>query len=170
MTKILEIDACLRCAHCADTGNEFFCQKADEEILQINTIPDWCPLPDKPEPITARILEAPCCFCGYNGPGYYQPHTHDKLCPWYEIGGGEERKHALIVFAKKRFLKISYSNKPEPITGEWLIEQIDKILEEINKLPNIDELEGYELEGINMIKLAEAINSHFLGDNRKINP
>jgi hypothetical protein len=20
---------------------------------------------------------APCCLCGYNGPGYYQPGTHD---------------------------------------------------------------------------------------------
>ena len=52
------------------------------------------------------ILEAPCCFCGYNGMGYYQAHTHGKECPWYEIGSNNEREHALVVFAKKGWLKI----------------------------------------------------------------
>ena len=54
-----------------------------------------------------EILDAPCCFCGYNGPGYYQAHTHSENCPFYEIGGGEERKHALVVWGKKRMLGVS---------------------------------------------------------------
>ena len=40
-------------------------------------------------------LEAPCTFCGYNGRGYWQPATHDKHCPWFDLGGYEERKQAL---------------------------------------------------------------------------
>ena len=27
--------------------------------------------------------DAPCIFCGYNGPNYYQPKTHDRNCPFY---------------------------------------------------------------------------------------
>ncbi len=38
------------------------------------------------------ILKSKCIFCGYNGAGYYQEHTHDKLCPWHSIGGLEVRK------------------------------------------------------------------------------
>lgn len=41
------------------------------------------------------ILDAPCRWCGYNGPGYYQAGTHDKTCPWHRVGGQAERKEAL---------------------------------------------------------------------------
>jgi len=34
---------------------------------------------------------APCVFCGYNGAGFYQAGTHAEDCPWYTVGGGEER-------------------------------------------------------------------------------
>ena len=34
---------------------------------------------------------APCVFCGYNGAGFYQAGTHAEACPWYTVGGGEER-------------------------------------------------------------------------------
>jgi len=27
--------------------------------------------------------QAPCIFCGYDGPGFYQNDTHDKSCPYY---------------------------------------------------------------------------------------
>ncbi len=33
-----------------------------------------------------HILDAPCVFCGYNGPGYWQTGTHAKDCPWHDIG------------------------------------------------------------------------------------
>lgn len=39
---------------------------------------------------------APCTWCGYNGVGFYQPHTHDPGCPWYTIGGLEERKLYIV--------------------------------------------------------------------------
>ena len=41
------------------------------------------------------ILDAPCVFCGYNGRGYWQKGTHNKHCPWCELGGGAERAKAL---------------------------------------------------------------------------
>lgn len=52
------------------------------------------------------LLEAPCCFCKYNGPGYFQKHTHEKDCPWHDIGGMDEREKELIMFAGQgRLLK-----------------------------------------------------------------
>lgn len=41
------------------------------------------------------LLAAPCVFCGYNGPGYWQPITHRPECPWYHLGGGFERSVSL---------------------------------------------------------------------------
>ena len=40
------------------------------------------------------LLGAPCTFCGYEGPGYWQSHTHYKDCPWYEVGGEDARTSA----------------------------------------------------------------------------
>lgn len=40
-------------------------------------------------------LDAPCCFCGYNGARYFQSRTHAVSCPWYSIGGARERHEAL---------------------------------------------------------------------------
>jgi hypothetical protein len=39
---------------------------------------------------------APCRFCGYNGPDYYKAGSHAPDCPWYNIGGMDERKAALV--------------------------------------------------------------------------
>lgn len=38
-----------------------------------------------------EILNGPCIFCGYNGQGYFKEMTHAQDCPWYEIGGSDER-------------------------------------------------------------------------------
>jgi hypothetical protein len=40
-------------------------------------------------------LKAPCVFCGYNGPRYWQSGTHHHLCPWYKRSGVHDRKNAL---------------------------------------------------------------------------
>jgi len=45
--------------------------------------------------VCESILSAPCVFCGYGGAGYYQKHTHDKKCPWYKVGGLEDRTSLL---------------------------------------------------------------------------
>ena len=37
------------------------------------------------------LLDAPCNFCGYNGPGYFQAGTHYLQCVWYSVGGYSER-------------------------------------------------------------------------------
>lgn len=58
------------------------------------------------------LLESPCCFCGYNGPGYYQPKTHEIHCPWYFIGGLEERMKGLISMARKGLLQVPCPSEP----------------------------------------------------------
>lgn len=40
-------------------------------------------------------LGAKCVFCSYNGPGYWQPGTHSKSCPWHSVGGMDERRKKL---------------------------------------------------------------------------
>lgn len=40
------------------------------------------------------FLDAPCAFCGYNGDGYWQRETHTRECPWYYVGGRDERARA----------------------------------------------------------------------------
>lgn len=40
-------------------------------------------------------LKAPCIFCAYNGPRYWQAFTHHVLCPWYKLAGVNDRKNAL---------------------------------------------------------------------------
>ena len=42
-----------------------------------------------------NLVEAPCVFCGYNGPNYWQAGSHDKNCPWHDVGGGYERMDLL---------------------------------------------------------------------------
>ena len=54
------------------------------------------------------ILEAPCLFCGYNGKGYWQTETHDRACPWYKVGGYEQREYQFRAIIKK--IMEEYSN------------------------------------------------------------
>jgi len=42
------------------------------------------------------VEEAPCFWCGYNGAGFFQTHTHKAHCPWYNIGGAENRKNRVL--------------------------------------------------------------------------
>lgn len=41
------------------------------------------------------LLKAPCIFCGYNGKEFYQSGTHASACPYYSIGGYNERKEMI---------------------------------------------------------------------------
>jgi hypothetical protein len=54
--------------------------------------------------IETLLEKSPCLFCGYNGQGYYQAHTHAKDCPWYEVGGLEERIKQFPFVVKKLYL------------------------------------------------------------------
>lgn len=49
-----------------------------------------------------KLLAAPCKFCGYNGPGYWQKGSHGADCPWREIGGDKERLNQLPEEIEKR--------------------------------------------------------------------
>jgi hypothetical protein len=44
-----------------------------------------------PAHIMNKLLKAPCVYCGYNGEGYWQKHTHHENCPFYNSGGEEGR-------------------------------------------------------------------------------
>lgn len=44
---------------------------------------------------TKDPLAAPCSYCGYNGPNYWQRRTHNPACRWYLVGGERERRAAL---------------------------------------------------------------------------
>lgn len=43
-------------------------------------------------------LAAPCRWCAYNGPNYWQAASHDKDCPWHTIGGSAAREAILSGF------------------------------------------------------------------------
>ena len=43
-----------------------------------------------------KFSEAPCCFCRYNGPGFFQAKTHKMSCPFYHVGGKDERIEFVI--------------------------------------------------------------------------
>lgn len=39
-----------------------------------------------------KLLQAPCVFCYYNGELYWQEESHKESCPFYGVGGVEDRK------------------------------------------------------------------------------
>lgn len=45
-----------------------------------------------------HLLEAPCPFCGYDGPEYWQKRSHASACPYYVVGGYDERVELLKTF------------------------------------------------------------------------
>ena len=52
------------------------------------------------------LLEAPCMFCGYSGPGYWQWESHFAGCPWRRIGGIYDRRTALPFILEYRDLLV----------------------------------------------------------------
>jgi len=64
--------------------------------------------------IQEALLDAPCSFCNYNGPGYYQAKTHSKSCVWYHVGGHDERIKYFIKAIKRHRVQIY----PEPFDVE----------------------------------------------------
>ena len=65
------------------------------------------------------VLGAPCIFCGHNGVGYWQGKTHSKECPWYETGGGYERKVRLLSALSGVLGKSCLPDGYEPKADEW---------------------------------------------------
>lgn len=41
-------------------------------------------------------LAAPCIWCGYKGPNYWQAGTHEVICPCFNISGIDERQKMLL--------------------------------------------------------------------------
>ena len=58
---------------------------------------------------------APCVFCGYNGAGFYQAGTHAEDCPWYTVGGGEERSVMLRKVVASLFKEHRHSSPSAPL-------------------------------------------------------
>ena len=42
------------------------------------------------------LLASECLFCGYSGQGYWQAETHDAQCPFFKVGGREERAELIV--------------------------------------------------------------------------
>jgi hypothetical protein len=61
--------------------------------------------------IIEQLLSTKCVFCGYSGSGYYQEHTHEKDCPWYYVGGLEERENQLPVILRELYRKTQESKE-----------------------------------------------------------
>ena len=56
--KIIQVETCRECAHkCYPCGDTVYtvCRKASKDILDIDSIPDWCPLEDAPAEITTGL-------------------------------------------------------------------------------------------------------------------
>lgn len=52
----------------------------------------------RPQETIGSLLDAPCRWCGYNGPGYWQAKTHVPTCPFYFLGDGQARLNLLRDF------------------------------------------------------------------------
>jgi len=57
------------------------------------------------------VLDAPCVFCGYDGPNYLQKGSHKKSCPFHDIKGHADRQKALRGIIKKLMRKKNENNK-----------------------------------------------------------
>ena len=51
-------------------------------------------------------LNAPCMFCGYNGPLYWQAGSHEHDCPFLKVGGGLERQEILPTIISQQYQEI----------------------------------------------------------------
>lgn len=51
--------------------------------------------------MTDNLLWAPCVFCGYIGDKYWQPLSHAKDCPWYTVGGEQERQNRVRLIVQR---------------------------------------------------------------------
>ena len=60
----------------------------------------------------------PCFWCGYNGAGFYDVHTHEKYCPWYNVEGWEARQEKLLDIIsglwdlRKGFVTLPHDEEP----------------------------------------------------------
>ncbi len=63
--------------------------------------------------VAQNMLTAPCRWCGYNGPDYWQKGTHATDCPWWRIGGEVDRERALVAPAP-----IKRADEMQPVVDE----------------------------------------------------
>jgi hypothetical protein len=95
---------------------------------KVEVVPLYPP-PQQTEPVPFYgtvdwALGAPCAWCDYSGPGYWQPGTHAPDCPWHRVGGEEERK--------RRFRAVAHARRaaPPPQQTEppfaWVVERFYK--------------------------------------------
>ncbi len=52
-----------------------------------------------------KILNPPCCFCGYTGRDYWLRKTHASSCPWYDVGNEAKREAMMKNVVHAMFLK-----------------------------------------------------------------
>ncbi len=52
--------------------------------------------------ITDKILNAPCIFCNYTAPRYWDAKSHKSNCPFYNVSGKINRKKAFKAAVQKQ--------------------------------------------------------------------
>ena len=65
------------------------------------------PMSDKP--MSAKrtdLLTAPCLWCGYNGPRYWQIGSHSSDCPYFPVGAREAREELLPTILSTLFAQV----------------------------------------------------------------
>ena len=85
--------------------------------------------------INMILDDPPCCFCGYNGPRYYQPTSHQEGCYWrqrmeraketVDASMVEEPEDNSAVAAELEQWNDLYDEQESDrniITGEWELE------------------------------------------------
>lgn len=81
-TKVAAVDPV---AAATDSVDHARSQLTDSELVAPASRRDAAKPPMREN--ASDVLMAPCRWCAYNGPGYWQEGTHAASCPWRKIGG-----------------------------------------------------------------------------------
>lgn len=68
--------------------------------------------PPPPKDDARAVLRAPCRWCGYNGPSYWQDGTHATDCPWWKIAG-EVNRLAVMADHPRECIPLGASSSPQ---------------------------------------------------------
>jgi hypothetical protein len=66
-----------------------------------------------------NILDALCVFCDYNGSNYWQKGTHNKYCPFFIVGGVQDREQELMPAIKTHWEYYRLMHSPGIDTSQY---------------------------------------------------
>lgn len=66
----------------------------------------------KPRITPKTMLNAPCIFCDYDGPRYWNRKSHEKNCPWRSVSGKRNREKEFKNAVKRQSIRLGmYQSK-----------------------------------------------------------